>query len=244
MAAVHGSGVGILFDEFDMSTYFNQATLTKSVQVVDDTRFQPGVALPSRTYIPGPGEGSVSFQGLWDATAVSGSDVVLDAALGTDTIITIGVGGYATVGDPAVMLQALNAGYQTRSSVNDAVRVVANATATPGGIRVNGKILHGLTAETTTMNGASVNNLASSAFGGVGHLHVTAFTGTNATVKIQDSPNDAAWSDLIAFTSITGVTSERLTDTGTVDQYVRAIISVDNFTSMTFAVSFARNRRL
>ena len=94
------------------------------------------------------------------------------------------------------------------------------------------------------MNGASVNNLASSAFGGVGHLHVTAFTGTNATVKIQDSPNDAAWSDLIAFTSITGVTSERLTDTGTVDQYVRAIISVDNFTSMTFAVSFARNRRL
>jgi hypothetical protein len=241
MAAVHGSGVGVLFDEFDLSTFFSQVSMTKTTQVVDDTRFQPGVALPSRSYIAGPGEGSISLQGPWDAVA-AGSDVVLDAAIGTDSIITIGVGGYATVGGPALMMQALEAGYQIRSSVNDAVRVTANATAN-GGIRTAGVILQDLAVETTTFNGASVNNLASSAFGGVGHLHVTAFSGTSGTLKIQDSTNDSAWADLITFSNVTAVGAQRSVVTGTVDQYLRFIISADTFTSMTVACAFARYRR-
>jgi hypothetical protein len=72
---------------------------------------------------------------------------------------------------------------------------------------------------------------------------VTAFTGTSGTVRIQDSPDDSVWSDLISFTSVTGVVAERLTVTGTVDQYLRYQIEDDNFTSMTLAVAFARNRR-
>ena len=239
MAAVHGKTTGVLFDEFDLSTYLNQVSMVKETQVVDITTFTSN----DKIYLAGQGAGSVSMNGLWDPTAVSGSDVVLDAAVGTDAIITVGIGGITTFGNPCIMMQALDAGYQQRSTVNDAVRITVNATAN-GGIRAAGKILHALEAETTTENGASVNNGASSAFGGVGHLHVTAFSGTNATVKIQDSPDDGAWADLITFASVTGVGAQRLTDTGTVDQYLRYAITVDNFTSMTLLVAFARNRRL
>jgi hypothetical protein len=77
----------------------------------------------------------------------------------------------------------------------------------------------------------------------VGHIHVTAFSGTDATVKIQDSSNGTDFSDLITFSSITGLVAERMLVTGTVDQHIRFAITTDNFTSMTIACAFARNRR-
>lgn len=91
------------------------------------------------------------------------------------------------------------------------------------------------------MNEASVDQDASSSNGAVANLHVTAFTGTDAVIKIQDSANDADWADLITFTTVDGVTSERATVAGSVDRYVRAIVASGTFSSVTFAVSFARN---
>lgn len=235
--AVHGKSTGVLFDEFNLSAYFTQASLVKAAQVVDVTTF----GNDDKLYISGQGSGSVALNGIWDGDA-NASDAVLEAAIGANAIITVAPSGLTTFGNRCIMLQALEAGYQFRSTVNDAVRITANAEAN-GGIRVNGVLLQPLEAETTTFDGTSVNNSASSAFGGVGQIHVTAFSGTNATVKIQDSPDDGAWSDLISFTSITGVGAERLTVAGTVDQYTRFAITTDNFTSMTIACSFARNRR-
>jgi hypothetical protein len=236
MAAVHGSDTSVLFDEFDLSSFLSQAGAVKSVQVVDITTF----GNDDKLYLAGQGEGSVSLQGIWDGDA-GAADEILDAAVGSDAVVTVGL-GTAALASPCIMLQALDAGYQIRSTTTDAVRITVNATAN-GGIRVAGRILHPLGAETGVEDGASVDNGASSAFGGVGHLHVTAFSGTSATVRIQDSPDDSIWSDLISFTSVAGVVSERLTVTGTVDQYLRYQIEDDVFASMTLAVSFARNRR-
>jgi hypothetical protein len=238
MAAVHGSSGSILFDEYDLSAYFTQASLSKQVQVVDTTTFG---SAGNKAYIAGPGEGTVSFNGIWDGDA-SAADEVLAASLGVDTIITVAVGGASTFGNPALMLQALEAGYQIRSTVTDAVRITANATGN-GGVRVAGVLLQPLEAETTTFDGTSVDNTASSAFGGAAHLHVTAFTGTSGVCKVQSSTNDTDWSDLITFTTVSGVTSERTSVTGTVPRYLRFAITTDSFTSMTVACAFARNRR-
>jgi hypothetical protein len=232
----HGKSTGVLFDEFDLSAYFNQVNATRAIQAVNTTTF----GRDDKVYIAGIEEGSISIQGLWDGSA----DVVdeeLDAAIGAESVITVAPQGLATVGNRTIMLKGENVSYQIRGTVTDAVRIVAGGTA-DGGVRF-GVLLQPLEAETTTFDGTSVNNGASSAFGGVGHIHVTAFSGTNATVKIQDSPNDSAWADLITFTSITGVVTERLSVSGTVDQYVRFAITTDNFTSMTIACSFARNKR-
>jgi hypothetical protein len=237
MAAVHGSKGSVLLDEFDVSSYFTQASVVKQAQTVNVTTF----GNDDKLYIAGQGSGSLSLNGVWDGDA-GAVDATLEAALGTDTVITVGIGGSATLGGPAILLQALNTGYQIRPTVTDAVRITAGATAN-GGVRVAGVFLQPLEAETTTFNGTSVDNGASSAFGGVGHVHVTAFSGNTATVKIQDSANDADWADLITFTEIAGVGSERLSVSGQVDQYLRFAITADDFTSMTIACSFARNRR-
>jgi hypothetical protein len=237
MAAVHGSKGSVLLDEFDVSQYFTQASVVKQAQTVNVTTF----GNDDKLYIVGQGSGSLSLNGVWDGAA-GAVDSTLDAALGSDTVITVGIGGSATLGGPAILLQALNTGYQIRPTVNDAVRITANATAN-GGVRIAGVFLQPLEAETTTFNGSSVNNLASSAFGGVAHLHVTAFDGTDATVKVQDSADNDMWADLVTFTEITDVGSQRILVEGVVDQYLRFAVTVDNFTSMVIACSFARNRR-
>jgi hypothetical protein len=237
MAAVHGKDGAVLFDEYDLSAYLTQVSMGKQSQAVNITTF----GNDDKVYLPGLGEGSVSLQGIWDGDA-GASDVVLDAAVGANAVITVGLGALSAVGNPTIMLRALDASYQQRATVNDAVRITANATAN-GGIRVAGRVLQPLEAETTTFDGTSVDNGASSAFGGVGHIHVTAFSGTSATVKIQDSANDSSWADLITFANVTGVGAERLLVAGQVDQYLRFSITADNFTSMTIACSFARNRR-
>jgi hypothetical protein len=74
-------------------------------------------------------------------------------------------------------------------------------------------------------------------------LHVTAFSGTSGTIEIEHSANDSTWASLIAFTAVTGVTSQRSAVTVTVNRYLRFAITADTFTSMTVFASFARNRR-
>ena len=233
----HGKSTGVLFDEFDLSAYFNQVNAGKQVQAVKTTTFTSD----DNTYIAGVESGSINIQGLWDGAA-SAVDSVLDAEIADEGIFTVCPEGFATVGNRAIMCKAENVGYDIRSTVTDAVRIVLVGTV-DGGIRMAGRLLQDLAVETTTFDGATVDDTASSTFGGVGHLHVTAFSGTSGTVKIQDSPNDSVWSDLITFTAVTGVVAERLEVAGTIDRYLRFIISADTFTSMTVACAFARNRR-
>lgn len=238
MAFVHGKDSAVLVDEFDLSAYFNQVNANRQIQAVNTTTFAND---GSKSYIAGVESGSISIQGLWDGAA-SAVDPVMDAAIGTESVFTIGLNGVDAVGDRAILCKGENVSYQIRSTTTDSVRITVGGTV-DGGVRMGGVVLQPLEAETTTFNGTSHNSGASSAFGGVGHIHVTAFSGTNATVKIQDSPNDSAWADLITFSSITGVTSQRSLVSGTVDQYLRFAITTDNFTSMTIACAFARHRR-
>lgn len=239
MAAQHGYPTTVLADEFDLTTYFNQTQASKITQAVDVTTYHP--TNRDRTYISGIAEGTISLQGIWDGVA-DGVDEVLDAALGANTILTVTLGGYATLGNKCLMLQCEDAGHQIRGTVTDAVRITANAKAS-GGIRFGGVVLQPLEAETAVFNGTNVDNTVSTANGGVGHLHVTAFTGTNLTAKIQDSPDNSVWSDLITFSSVTGVTAERLTVTGTVDRHLRFAITAGTFTSATIFASFARHTK-
>lgn len=86
------------------------------------------------------------------------------------------------------------------------------------------------------------------AYGAQAYLQVFAFTGTDATVKIQDSADNASFADLAgaAFTQITTGTPQAqrlaIANTATVRRYVRAIsITSGGFTSLAFGVMFNRN---
>uniref|UniRef100_UPI003BB56F59 hypothetical protein n=1 Tax=Thermoanaerobacterium sp. DL9XJH110 TaxID=3386643 RepID=UPI003BB56F59 len=78
-------------------------------------------------------------------------------------------------------------------------------------------------------NGTTVDNAASSSNGAVAHLHVTGFTGlSNAVIKVTHSTDNFSSSDvdLITFSTVSGLTSQRSTVTGTVNRYVRVEVDV------------------
>lgn len=235
MAFIHGKGTVLLGDALALTGYFTNGQVSKSAQAVNVTTF----GNDDKVFIAGLEEGSINLAGLFDAGA-SASDVALHNALGAASgkIITVGYGG-TTVGNRASLLQAREASYNINGSVNDAVRLAATFTG-DGPVR-NGVSLHALEAETAAMDETSVDNGASTANGGVGHIHVTAFTGTDCVIKIQDSTDDAVWNDLITFTTVSGTTQERATVTGTVDRYLRAQVASGTFSSVTFSVAFARH---
>jgi hypothetical protein len=76
---------------------------------------------------------------------------------------------------------------------------------------------------------------------------VLSFAGTDVTIKIQDSANDSAWSDLsgAAFTAVTAApTAQKLVSanlTATVRRYLRVATTTSaGFTSCQFLVILTR----
>jgi hypothetical protein len=84
-------------------------------------------------------------------------------------------------------------------------------------------------------------------FGAQAYMQVFGFTGTDATVKLQDSADNSTFTDVTggAFVQITaGNQAQRLalTTTATLRRYVRATtITTGGFTSLAFAVMLNRN---
>lgn len=107
----------------------------------------------------------------------------------------------------------------------------------------------GKRSDVAPTDGASVDLVTGPVlFGWQAYLQVFSVTGTSCTVTIQDSPDDAVFTDLSggAFTAATGATFERLqsvSPTASVERYVRVVTS-GTFTECSFAVLFTRNQGL
>lgn len=235
MAPIHGKGTAVLVDKYDLSAYLNSVDGTATVDVAEVTTFGD----TAKEYIPGQRDAAISLSGFFDG-ATGAIDDVLAAALAASTPkpITIAPQGSATIGNRAMVTKADETSYGTQATTGDAVAIAAEFQPTAG--LWHGVLLADLAARTATANLSSVDNAASSANGYVANLHVTAFTGTSVVIKVQHSSDNSSWSDLATFTSVTAATAEQITGTGTVNRYVRAIISSGTFTSVTAAVSFAR----
>jgi hypothetical protein len=95
---------------------------------------------------------------------------------------------------------------------------------------------------TTAAGTGGVFVRADSAGGAVGYLQVTAAaTFTNFVAKIQDSPDDAAYSDLITFTdNVSAPFAERVAASGDVDRYLAVDGDITGAGSITACVICAR----
>lgn len=165
---------------------------------------------------------------------------VADSVQETTEVICAGFGGN-TIELPFVGFSgAFRAEYDVLCEIQKLTK--ANTKYLFSGAVDQGVILHPLAARTGDTNHTTVDQDASSSAGGAGYLQVTAFSGfSGAVIKIQDSPDDSVWSDLITFTTVDEAPfSERVAVTGDVDQYVRAIVDVTGTGSVTFFVGFAR----
>jgi hypothetical protein len=103
--------------------------------------------------------------------------------------------------------------------------------------------------DTAATTGTGIDTAASASFGGQAYLQVFApFTGTDVTVKIQDSADNATFADVagFSFTQITGgaPSAERIAlgNTATLRRYLRATtVTTGGFSSLAFSVNVIKN---
>ena len=245
---IHGKNTAVYIDEFDLSSYFNDVSVSLDNDVAETTAFGD----TNKAFILGTRGGTLSMSGMW-ASDTDGSDEELVALLGNATtpILTVRQGA-AAIGSRAIIAQANETSYAITNPVADVATISADFECTPNQVSNLTFALAGgvqLTAGASIAHGSlgdlsSVDNAASSANGGAGTLHVPTNTvGGNTTIKIQHSANDSTWADLISFTVVgsSAKTSEIKAVSGTVNRYLRATASTAGSSgSITFMVAFAR----
>jgi hypothetical protein len=238
LAFQHGRDTRVLVNDVHLSAFFNNVDMTFDVDAPETTTYTN----QDRTYVPGGLTGaSLSLSGFWDG-ATDAVDEEISTVLGnaTERIATIGINLLA-IGGVTYLSNSIYTNYSIGSPVDGVVAINADMQAS-GGIK-RGVSLHNITAETVTGTGASVDGLAATTTGGVAHLHVTAASGTSPTldVLVEDSADDMTFATIVTFTTATVRTSERIIDTGTVRQYIRATWTITGTgPSFTFHVSYAR----
>lgn len=151
-----------------------------------------------------------------------------------------------TLGNAAASMIGKQVNYDSTRGDDGSLIGAFNAQGNGFGLDWGRNLTAGKLTQGAAGNGTSVDHTTvSTAFGWAVYLHVFAFTGTSITVKIQDSANDSAWTDLsgATFVAATAIGAQRIsagaTSTATVRRYIR-LVSTGTFSNAIFAVNFIR----
>lgn len=162
------------------------------------------------------------------------SDVIMTYCRGT------------ALGSPAMSLVAKQTNYDGSRGNDGAFTFSVSALSNLWGSEWGKLLTAGKRTDTTATNGTGVDMIGAAGANGLqAWLHVFAFTGTSATVKLQSSSDNGvgdAFADVAgaAFTAATGITSERIAITGAVERYLR-VVTTGTFTNLVFAVQATTN---
>lgn len=166
----------------------------------------------------------------------------------TDQITTYCRG--TTLGNPAAAMVAKQIGYDGKRGNDGSLTFTVEAQASGYGVEWGRQGTAGKRTDTGATNGTSIDDTAASLYGLQAYLHVFAFVGTDATVKLQESSDNGgadAFADVTggAFTQVTsGPTSQRIATAAdlAVERYLRVVtVTTGGFTSLQFAVMIVRN---
>ena len=240
MPKTSGLGDNFYVGSYNLSGDINAlGTIGGSVGTLDVTSIQ------SYGYerIGGLRTGTLEFTSLFNKDAGQ-EHVALSALPYTDVIMTYCRG--TTLGSPAASMTSKQINYDPSRGDDGSMTFSVSAQANGYGLEWGQLLTAGIRTDTAATNGSSIDTTASKSFGGQAYLHVTDFTGTDVTIKIQDSADNSNWTDVTGFTfgSITSTTSARiqLGSTATVRRYLRVITTTTGgFTSVSFAVNVVKN---
>lgn len=170
----------------------------------------------------------------------------LSALPRTDQIVTYCRG--TALGDAAASIVSKQVNYDPQRGDDGMFTFGVSAQSNGFGIEWGQQLTAGMRTDSAATNGTGLDTLASAAFGGQAYLQVASFTGTDVTVKIQDSADNATFADVagFSFTQITGGAplAERIaiSNTSTLRRYLRATtVTTGGFTSLIFSVNVIKN---
>ena len=123
--------------------------------------------------------------------AANSAHTVLSALPRGDVLLTYCRG--TTLGAPAACLNGKQANYDGTRGNDGSFTFAVSAQANSYGLEWGLQLTAGLRTDTAATNGTGVDTATSLSFGAQAYLKVTAFTGTDATVKIQDSTDNVTF---------------------------------------------------
>lgn len=232
MAFRHGRETKVIINTANLTSYLNEAATTSEVDTGQTTTF----GQTAHSYVVGMQDGSVSLSGLFDG-AVGAIDDEISSTLGVDNAGSFFIFPHGDTGPGARV--SFGGGevtsYEITSPVTDVVSLSMELSADNGvsngvslGTQGTGTGLQVIDFGDGTINNPSVDMGVASSNGAIAQVHVLDNTlNGNLVVKIQDSPDNSAWSDLITFSAVSGgsdVFEFQVVD-GAVGRYLRATFS-------------------
>lgn len=244
MTFAPGYATVVLVNERVVSSEVSGWTMTHTRNMSEVTTVGQTAGSAGAAFVPGLMSGTLGLRGPEQLDSTTGLQVELQASIGVnDNIQVTCLPDGTAIGKPAFFIVGDPTDYAVDANVADAVAVTFAAMADES-VEM-GYVIHALGAETVDGNGTAVDRgvvSTPSTRGLVAAMHVTAYAGlTSAAIKIQHSPDNSAWSDLVAFTNVTAIGSERVkvANGTTVNRYLRTVIDVTGTGSVTFLVSAA-----
>lgn len=192
-------------------------------------------------------DGAIGFTAYFNPSA-GRAHPRLASLPGADQIVTYGRG--AVAGRAAASMVAKQINYDGSRGADGAFTLDTEALGSGFGLEWGTLLTAWPRADTGATNGASVDLGAAGTFGLQAYLQVFGFTGTDVTIKLQQSSDNGgadAWADVTsgAFTAVTaGPTSQRIATSAAqaVERYLRVVtVTTSGFTALSFVVSVCVN---
>jgi len=192
-------------------------------------------------------DGGMDFTTLFDSAA--GQEHPALSPLPTADTIASFLPGPLAIGNPAASVNCKQVNYDPNRDGSGNLLFSVSCVANGFGLEWGQSLTPGLRTDgsaTAAAAGNSFDTGGSLAFGAQMYVHLTAFTGTSVTIKVQDSADNITFLD-IAGTSLTttalvaaGSVRVAIPNTTTVRRYI-AVGTVGTFSNAVFAVNVIKN---
>lgn len=242
MAKQSGLGQRLFVGGVDVSGDTGSFTIGAPLKTIDVT----DITQSAHGRLGGERDAVTSIVSYFDP-AVGASHATWSALPTTDVPLML-LASAPVLGGPAYCMIAKQIGYDPTRATDGSFTFKVDAQANGFGAEWGLQLTAGIRTDTAATAGTSIDTLASAAFGLQAYLQVFGFTGTDATVKLQDSADNSSFADITgaAFTQITASTPQgqriALANNATVRRYIRATtITTGGFTSLPFAVAVVKN---
>lgn len=193
-------------------------------------------------------DGGIEFSSFFNKAAGQAHPVL--SALPTSDVIVSYVRGQS-LGAAAASVVAKQINYDPTRAGDGQLTVAVQELANGYGLEWGKSLTAGIRTDSGATNGTGVDFAAETSFGLQAYLHVFDFTGTDVTIKLQESSDDGsgdAYADVTdgGFTQITGSTplTERIATAvdQTVEQWLRVVtVTSGGFSDLDFAVFVVKN---
>lgn len=240
MAKQSGLGDAFYLHGYDLSGDIGSISTSGGPALLDVT----GIDKSAYERIGGLRTGGMSWQAWFNPTNDQAHDR-LENLPTTDVHCTYFRG--TTLGNPAACLVAKQINYDGTRAADGAFTFAVEAQSNAYGLEWGRSLTAGVRTDTAATNGTGIDTTASAAFGAQAYLQAFAMSGTDVTVKIQDSADNVSFADVagLSFTQLTaGRTAERIAtaNNATIRRYLRAVtVTTGGFTSLAFSVVIVKN---